>query len=376
MTLSLSTVAVIPTLMLAGPAALLAALFPGMLAALALFWRRWAVLLAIGSLDSTLYLAHTWFRGHAQGSWWGHSEALWMGLALISGAGVLLSLRRLRAWHRSGKGALLAPGRPDRVALVLASVVGAGLAIWWVGVGAPLRPPWREALPIVLTIWAGCLYLLGARRLYRNQPLVGIGTEACMLAALAAGCALVGTGSSPSPNPRIVWTFEALERGQIISTPLLAGDKVYVSAAHGNGLTLFGAVYCLDRTTGKLLWTFNNGGRMKQAFSSPTLAEDRLYVGEGLHEDSACRLFCLDPATGKELWSFVTKSHTESSPAPPAATFTLEPATTAFIVLLPPAARFAGISPACTSIPRPRLSARASTRAARMPTRKCSASTP
>jgi outer membrane protein assembly factor BamB len=53
---------------------------------------------------------------------------------------------------------------------------------------------------------------------------------------------------------------------------------------------------------------------MKQVFSTPCLADGRLYVGEGFHQDKNCRLFCLDAATGQKKWEFATNSHTESSP--------------------------------------------------------------
>src|SRR5262249_49293247 len=49
-------------------------------------------------------------------------------------------------------------------------------------------------------------------------------------------------------------------------------------------------------------------------FSTPYVAEGRLYIGEGFHQDKFCRLFCLDAATGKKQWEFQTTSHTESSP--------------------------------------------------------------
>ena len=112
----------------------------------------------------------------------------------------------------------------------------------------------------------------------------------------------------------MIWTFEAIERGVILSAPLVAGECVYIAAAQSDVLHQFGTLYCLDREHGKIMWSFNNNGNMKQVFSSPALANGRLFIGEGLHEDTDCRVFCLDAASGHELWSFVTKSHTESSP--------------------------------------------------------------
>ena len=53
---------------------------------------------------------------------------------------------------------------------------------------------------------------------------------------------------------------------------------------------------------------------MKEVFSSPCLADGKIYIGEGFHNDSDCKLFCIDAATGKKLWEHATTSHTESSP--------------------------------------------------------------
>src|SRR5262249_53309063 len=79
--------------------------------------------------------------------------------------------------------------------------------------------------------------------------------------------------------------------GALYARPLIDGDRIYAAGALAGALnSTFGAVYCVERPTGRLLWTFNNDGRMKQVLSSPCLADGRLYIGEGFHSDSACRL--------------------------------------------------------------------------------------
>src|SRR5262249_39476070 len=50
------------------------------------------------------------------------------------------------------------------------------------------------------------------------------------------------------------------------------------------------------------------------SISSPCLADGRLYIGEGYHQDSNCKLYCLNADSGAKLWEFPTGSHTESSP--------------------------------------------------------------
>jgi outer membrane protein assembly factor BamB len=117
-----------------------------------------------------------------------------------------------------------------------------------------------------------------------------------------------------SSAEEVVWVFKAKEHGRIASSPLVVGDRVYVAAAHQTGLAAFGILYCLDREKGRELWRFDDEEGLKPVFSSPCLAGDRLYIGEGFHQDADCKLYCLDSRTGKKLWHFQTKSHVESSP--------------------------------------------------------------
>jgi outer membrane protein assembly factor BamB len=121
-------------------------------------------------------------------------------------------------------------------------------------------------------------------------------------------------GPTPAGPLQVVWTFEPPPRGGVLSSPLVAGECVYVAASHDTGLLSGGAVYCLSRDTGRPVWTFDAGGTMQQPFSSPCLAGGRLYVGEGMHRNFVCKLYCLDAATGRECWHFEAQGHVESSP--------------------------------------------------------------
>jgi hypothetical protein len=303
---------VIPTVILAGPAALLAALFPVAFAGLALFWRRWAFLLAAISIDGTLFFLHSWLRGHGQGAWWGTPQALWLCMAGVSVIGALLSYWRARQALRYGKVQALAPNRIALPALILATILGSSALVIAISAGLAPRRLWVDFFPILLTLGVGALFLL-ATRLAKHKA-APLGTEAVMLTALAVGYGAVGATSPAPANPQVIWTFEAVEHGVVLSSPLVAGDRLYVAAAQSDAVNQFGTLYCVNRANGKMIWSFNNNGKMKQVFSSPALANGRLFIGEGLHEDTDCRLFCLDAVTGHELWSFATKSHTESSP--------------------------------------------------------------
>ncbi len=118
----------------------------------------------------------------------------------------------------------------------------------------------------------------------------------------------------PAPIVRLAWTFEPPQRGAFVSSPLAAGDRVYAAAVQDLGPQSTGAVYALDRATGKVLWKFDGGGTMRQTYSSPCLDAGRLYLGEGMHGNHTCNLHCLDAASGRELWHAEASDHIESSP--------------------------------------------------------------
>ncbi len=117
----------------------------------------------------------------------------------------------------------------------------------------------------------------------------------------------------PPAQPTLCWVFEATERGALIAAPCVSPEAIYVAAIHDRGFRSIGAVYALDPATGKPQWRFDGDGRMLGSASAPTLAGDRLFVGEGMHASHACHLYCLDPKTGKQLWAFDTTDHVEAS---------------------------------------------------------------
>jgi outer membrane protein assembly factor BamB len=142
-------------------------------------------------------------------------------------------------------------------------------------------------------------------------------TATALLLALAAGVILYLVRApipSPPAGPHIVWTFEPPERGAVIASPAVVGDRVYVAAIRDNAFAPAGVVYCLERETGKVVWQFTDDGGMQHMFSSPVLADGRLYIGEGMHANFRCKLYCLNADTGTKLWHFEVNGHIESTP--------------------------------------------------------------
>ncbi len=157
-------------------------------------------------------------------------------------------------------------------------------------------------------------------------PLVHVARRHPVLLGLAGVVGLVLIGgylvyhSTPPPTGdqappvQVAWSFQQADYGAIISSPLVAEDRIYVGAIRDQGLSTSGVVYCLDRNTGRKIWEFDDDGAMQHMYSSPCLADGLLYIGEGMHANHVCKLYCLEAATGHKRWDFETSGHIESSP--------------------------------------------------------------
>jgi outer membrane protein assembly factor BamB len=378
--------AVIPTVVLGAPLALLALLFPAVLGGLILVLRRWAAALTVLSANSTLFVAQTWFAPRLLLSWWGTPLALWLAMTVVTLLGVLWAWRRhvagldairhalpegslsgngtggetlspaaegrgqersplvTMAHAQASAGAALAASPPSLVppgpsslaprpslgeVLVLgaSSLISLGAMAYWLPHSVARLDLWGKMLLMfssglwVAALHAACVRWLAGRH---GSPRPALPGEGVMLWGMVVACAGLGAtmtsetagaagGEEPGAPYRVVWRFKPATPCWIASSPLVDGDLVYVGVVHGSAFRT-GAVYCLDRATGKPLWVFNNGGKMKDVFSSPHVADGRLYVGEGFHQDLGCKLYCLEAHTGKKLWDFQTESHTEATP--------------------------------------------------------------
>jgi outer membrane protein assembly factor BamB len=304
-----------------GLAAFLALLFPALFGGLLLTVRRWSAALAVLSLNSTLFLLHAWAAPRLGASWWATSSSLWMSMTIVTLVGLLWAWKR----HLNAPPAMLGWG--ELLMLLGVSLgFGAEVIVWRSPLPPKFDPNMRPLWPLAAGVWAATVSCfcrrVVARRGDARQRVPGEGI--LLWSGLAAGIGLAAVprpeapaGPAPEANEpyRLVWSFRPpVEQCWFASSPAVEGGGVYIGAAIPNLFHPAGAVYCLERDTGKLAWSFDDDGRMKEVFSSPCVADGRLYIGEGFHQDTGCKIYCLDAATGTKLWDFPTRSHTESSP--------------------------------------------------------------
>jgi outer membrane protein assembly factor BamB len=102
-------------------------------------------------------------------------------------------------------------------------------------------------------------------------------------------------------SSEVVWQRQV--GGQVVSSPAVYNDKVYVGCGNGT-------VYCLRSDNGNQVWATDIGGS-NAIFSSPAInvSSGKVYIG-------CCdnNVYCLDADNGDEIWLFETGDYVLSSP--------------------------------------------------------------
>jgi outer membrane protein assembly factor BamB len=348
--------AVIPTLGVGGPLAVLALLFPGLFGGALLVLRNWMALLTVASINSTLLVVYLWFGRSLEDTWLGSPIGLWFTMMVVTLLGTLWAWRR----HHSvaplasplptppGKEALAnsasppaasnlhtLPNRPTRSEQIILWVCSLAFLIACPFVLSGTLdmndPGWKLLVVFTVAFGVGTLYLVyqrfvGARQAPARPALPTEGVilwsmlvASTCLAATWPSRPLAVTGNITSAEKGLVkpvWNTVLPGTGYIVSSCQVSGDRLYVSVAHRQGAETFGALYCIDLASREIMWKFDNDQDMKQVYCSPCLAEGRIFIGEGFHSDQGCRMYGLKDQgkSVQKVWEFQTNSHTESTP--------------------------------------------------------------
>ncbi|MFC1859583.1 PQQ-binding-like beta-propeller repeat protein [Thermodesulfobacteriota bacterium] len=95
-----------------------------------------------------------------------------------------------------------------------------------------------------------------------------------------------------------IWSYDT--GAPVRSSPAVISGKVYVGSIDGR-------ILCLDTETETLVWEHTTGSAVR---SSPSITEGKVYVGS---DDG--KVYCLDAVTGVKLWEYGTVIPIQSSPA-------------------------------------------------------------
>ncbi len=336
---------VIPSFVLIGPLAILAAIFPNVFAGLASGLQRWRVFLVVTSINSTLAAIYYFARPLLPDAWYA-SEPVFTGLLLlISAAGLIVAGKRYRVIAQESPYLTEAPNRKEFLTLG-AFAFGTVLLLvslgWYFGYAELIHIPGREMTAAGVGLVLALLYSayrmstemhdIGPEpvRMSVSGESVGIagiflfGLAVLMLALPGAGkIAVTGelgdAAAAQSINTPVlmdagIW-FETPDIELVLSGVCFTADHAYFG---GQRLTLGtrfdGVLVCVERATARQKWKFGGVKGVNEIFSTPVVADGKLYFGEGLHLNRDCKLYCLDADSGAKLWSFTTTSHTEGSP--------------------------------------------------------------
>ncbi len=342
---------VIPSFALVGPMAIIAALFPGVFAKMAVGMKRWRAFLVVASVASTVaciyWALQTWWPSALPSGRWGSPEALTVFLIVGSVIALVWSGRRYRRMAAQDASITNLPGKTELYSLAgLTAAIGlivlvvALFADWHSTVVLPMREITFIGIALgVATLYAGYRKLTPAAdtaasnsannsapppvRLSLSGESVGLAALGlCWFTALMVGggygaATSSETGDADAIGPRFVGvkTFEVKKSSQVLSNITIVGDRLYFGAEFVRS-SREGQLHCIDRETGEEKWRFGDDDEALPVFCTPTVADGKVYCGEGLHENSGCRLFCVNAADGKPAWEkpFKTSSHTEGRP--------------------------------------------------------------
>ncbi|WP_020474102.1 outer membrane protein assembly factor BamB family protein [Zavarzinella formosa] len=308
----------------------LAALFPTVFGGLALMMKRWVAALSVGSFVTILTALYLYFPHWIRWSGLTTFSRVWFACAGMAGIGAMWSIRRYRLATKENRTEEFQPRYLDRVGLaavlgLIAVMVLSAVAFKW----SLRESPFLESILLAVPATA-CLGTILLAWFRKETTPVAVSTETIGLWAGGFACAMAGmfflstSGYQVPTNygkaevklqEEALWVFQPAEGGEVVSSPLVVGDRVYVAVHHRQGFTQYGRIYALERDTGKQIWEFDDEGAMKPIFCSPTSDGDALFIGEGYHTDRDSKLYCIDLETGKKRWEFKTDSHTESTPA-------------------------------------------------------------
>ena len=330
---------VIPSAVLMAPLAIVAALFPGVFARLAMTMKRWRAFLAFASVNTTVAAIYYYGRGWLPDHWLASPRSFLVLMTINVVVGMVWAGQRHRR-NALDPAATAVPGRQQLLGLggaVAGFFVLLIVPVWiFFGKAQTLELPVREFTGMLVGLVLAFVYT-GYRVITKKvdppdaKPKLGLSGETVALAGMVLfGLAMLTADSRSTTGPTGAEQGDAVETSigpkladvQVFTFP--GANEVYSGLALDDAGRLYfgaeskggtGSIWCVDPKTGAAIWKFTNDGDLQPVYCIPTITDGKVYVGEGLHTDSERRMFCLDAKTGRADWNFKTESHTEGRAA-------------------------------------------------------------
>ncbi len=161
-------------------------------------------------------------------------------------------------------------------------------------------------LPTGEVLFGGCDSYIHVLRLEDGAEVRQIESEAYIASSVAVrdGIGYVGNYGNlviafDPKSGEIKWKYRD-RNFPYFSSAAVTADRVIIGCRDKR-------LHCLDRATGKAVWTFQTRGQVE---SSPVVCGDAIVVGS---EDG--RLYCVNLADGQERWAYETGAAVTASPA-------------------------------------------------------------
>src|SRR5262249_16507354 len=146
--------AVIPTVAIGGPLAILSILFPPLFRKPKKILNRYLPPLTLARINNAIYLGGFFSPKWIKGYWWGTEFALWSFMTVVTVLGMVWAWRRHKAQGATAAAQL--PQKGEIIGFQVLSLLGLVLIPYWFGTGELLKSG-REFLVVAVVIWSGML---------------------------------------------------------------------------------------------------------------------------------------------------------------------------------------------------------------------------
>lgn len=124
-------------------------------------------------------------------------------------------------------------------------------------------------------------------------------------------------GMAGPAAPKMLWVLKSKEKYNYIASPVPLGDRLYVSALAAFNTGHFACLSTAPTAKTRTLWEKSTPLLKLPTVSSPGVFKDYLIFGDGMHQTNGAMLYCFDALAGEPIWRLTVPGdlvHLEGSP--------------------------------------------------------------